>query len=75
MFEVGDKIVCIDDSDTSGHLRLYGVYTIDVFTPKMKNIITLKGREFEFYNINRFVSLSEYRKIKLKKICLKLEIK
>ena len=70
MFKVGDKVVCIDDENYY-ELILYKTYTIKI---KMLNSVVLEEFNDLIYN-NRFILLTEYRKQKIKKICLRLEIR
>lgn len=81
MFNVGDIIVCIDDSDNISNFGLtYGKrYTSIKYLGKKDNdwdkkyVHIINDRnESQNYYIQRFVSLSEYRKMKLNKICQKI---
>jgi len=69
MFKVGDKIVCVD-AGSSGHLKQYNFYIIEEFhiaSSTKKPLITLYETDY-YHSISRFVSIKEYRKLKLKKI-------
>ena len=88
MFKIGDSIVCIDDSIIlrmdggyrECHLSEGKVYEIKGITPtdddKISAVIYIdndKGLR-KGYSIKRFTLLTIYRKLKVKKICSKLEI-
>ena len=85
MFEVGDKIVCINNGsygNSSSMLSLYETYTVyivrDIWSKangKMYNIVNLVGLENMGFNQKAFVHLRDFRLKKLQKICSKLEIK
>lgn len=78
MFKVGDKIVCVD---TLGTNRMYSTLTLGktytiVRTFNDMNFITIisnRGAESRYWT-KRFMLLTEYRKLKLDRICSKLEI-
>jgi hypothetical protein len=80
MFEVGDKIVCINNSTFGGQLldksyclTLYKTYII-VLKKSNKTISIMNDQNLQQpFSNERFISLIEYRKQKLKKICSKLE--
>ena len=88
MFEAGDKIVCINDSSikkkdehwkthiTNG--KTYEIQYISHIDSKINvsafYINNDRGIDM-IYSNKRFISLIEWRKIKLKKICSKLEMK
>jgi len=89
MFKPGDKVVCINNklrineylSYFVCELELYKIYTVISYSDNKvidvcENHSYIKLREFEDseYHILRFIPLKEYRKQKLKKICLKQEI-
>lgn len=70
MFRRGDKVVCVNVEDLPQYLQLIKVgeiYTVRWYSEELANM-NLE----EFYNINygsqRFVSISEYRKMKLEKL-------
>ena len=71
MFKIGDKVVCVYSGHSLQHLSLYKEYTIS----KLSNW----DNEIYISNIcwaaGRFISLQEYRKLKLEKLCLNQEIK
>ena len=88
MFEAGDKIVCINDSSIKKkdehwktHLtngKTYKIQYISHIDSKInKSFITINNdRGIDMiYSNKRFISLIEWRKLKLKKICSKLEMK
>ena len=83
MFKPGDRVICIDISD-SDNLTYKKVYTVldDTFNGSK----TMEELGFDFIIIRndknlilcyltlRFISLKEYRKQKLEKICLSQKI-
>ena len=76
MFEIGDKVVCINNTDKEHLLNLYQIYEVkkNMSVPgKTIYVINLKNEPINFYQNYRFISLQEYRKIKLEKLkeCLK----
>jgi ribosomal protein S13 len=70
MFKVGDKVICVDVHRRLTKDKLYEILYI------IRNKIFVKDDSGEFidFDINRFKSIAEYRKIKLQKICSKLEM-
>jgi len=74
--KVGDKVVCVKSgkfkTKDGGHklgcklLVDYNVYTID--GTGASNDFTLKGIPGNYYHRERFITLEEYRKMKLNKI-------
>ena len=78
MFEIGDVIICIDQKHTNYTTTLtYGkkYYVISTF-PGWKGVRIMNDiNVFGDYFSERFLSLLEFRKKKLEKICSKLEIK
>ena len=91
MFQEGDKIVCIDninwDRTKDMHnpfaynpLNLYEIYEVKrvVYGEHDYNnqvVIELHNVILLSFAFKRFVLLTEFRKMKIKKICSKLEIK
>ena len=80
--KVGDKLICIDDSpiipaygkSVKVSLTKYKCYdVVEIYSNFLWMIVNDDG-EKSSYNHDRFVSLLEYRKQKLEKICLKLVI-
>ena len=66
----GDKVICVD-ADNITRLELNKIYTIDNMLGRFDNVtpqILLKEIEHVYYKQSRFVSLKEYRKIKLKNV-------
>ena len=88
MFEIGDKVVCIDNSSLKkmgGHWKTYltNGKAYKILCKSNADLVSIysgfyiindRGIDM-IYNNKRFVSLIDYRKQKLKKICGKLEIK
>jgi len=79
MFKVGDKIVCVDDLKTN----LYDSHDYGLTIGKIYEIINFKGKrpkyytwahiindryESQDYQTNKFVSILEFRKMKIEKI-------
>ena len=79
MFKIRDRVVCIDNSYLYdiNLLQLNNIYIIeDIFSYDAANNyigMILEKYNFEF-NSNRFISLKEYRKQKLLKLCSNQEI-
>ena len=68
MFKVGDKVVCINDIDMfNNEIKLYNTYTIKHLTPH--NIFVYFNEIDKSSLCNNFISLTEFRKQKIKKIC------
>lgn len=68
MFNVGDKIVCINTGDIDGstvyEINIDNFYIIEqIFYNKIK-CCGCGG----YYNVERFVTLTEYRQMKLNKL-------
>ena len=79
MFKIGDKIVCIVENDVLG-AKYNNIYTVSDDLNLLKNsyyekFVEIKELSERLYNMKDFITLKEYRKIKLKKLCLKSEIK
>lgn len=82
MFEVGEKVVCVNNgsmqgsifSDKSYCLTVYKTYTvIDIKSDKTISIINDNNQQQPFCN-DRFMTLTMFRKMKLEKICSRLEM-
>jgi hypothetical protein len=85
MFKVGDKIVCVDDSiilRMDGSFRhsyltkgkVYVLRSVLTENEKIANLYVDSDIELRVgYSPKRFVTFVEYRKLKLNKICLRLE--
>lgn len=71
MYRVGDKIVCIDNKLAEHFLILGNVYTI---TDIKECFVYIKDNDnimwFDIYFLNKFISLKEFRKRKLNRICI-----
>jgi len=81
MFKTGDIVVCIDDSDDTNsfepykNLKKYSTYTVEK-CGNYYNCISVLLNDIEgSFRETRFLSLNEYRKLKLEKICLSQVIK
>jgi hypothetical protein len=80
MFKVGDKVVYIDDKiileGESIIIPVIGLILNKIYIVKelKYNLIIVEGIN-NVLSPHRFISLPEYRKLKIKKICTKLEIK
>jgi len=79
MFKRGDKVVCIDASEDITpyepykNLKKYNSYIIhddNFYNTKSVTLTNVKGA----FRITRFISIKEYRKLKLNKLCLNQEI-
>ena len=79
MFKVGDKIVCVDPAfsgtQKNNTLTNHKVYTV-TRGPDYVNLIHIvnDNNSEDRYFSERFMLFTEYRKLKIKKICSKLEI-
>jgi hypothetical protein len=79
MFEEGEEVICINNINiTKMHeLSIGKKYTIDEIK-KDEGLIFLRFNEsnfkykYVFYNCQRFLYLSEYRRLKIKKIMNKI---
>jgi len=71
MFEIGDKVVYIQDvidSELSGHyVERYKTYTI---TNVGKKFVKLEGVIYVSIHKKNIIHLNEFRKQKINKICL-----
>ena len=78
-FKKGDKVVCIDNNLIENGLTIGKIYDVlayffsDIkFKGEFYSIIEIKDdKEWcdrEYYSCRRFVSLKEYRKLKLEKL-------
>jgi hypothetical protein len=78
MFEIGDKVVCINDTihnkRKSNFIKLDKIYTIDKYRIK-ESVVELTEFPKCYYSDKKFISLLEHRKRKIKKICSKETIK
>ena len=80
MFKVGDIVVSIEEDEVKG-IKLYDKYGIIKYTEP--NILVEHGlvsvrndyNAIGYYYDYKFISLLEYRKRKIEKICQKLIIK
>lgn len=71
MFKIGEKVVCINvgllNEKSLVYLIKYGrIYTIASIDEN--NDVELLGLETIFYYSSRFISLSEFRRLKINKI-------
>ena len=84
MFKVRDKVVCVKVEHFSKPIanglivgKIYDILDIRQSAPSNVSVFFIMddiGNSFGFSS-ERFVSIAEFRKMKLKKICSKLEIK
>ena len=86
MFKVGDKIVCINTGEIAVNVPGFGrlrkariknikenqIYTVGNENAGNRDLSLVEIGYDTYYSWERFVSLLEYRKLKLKKICSKL---
>ena len=75
MFEIGETIVCIDCDRTVENFGLTPLKHYKViefkgkpFDPKLMVHIINDRNESQNYKVRRFITLTEYRKLKIKKI-------
>lgn len=73
MYKVGEQIVCLNNTEHKHDLQLYKSYIITQIIGN-NGLVQLNHNNC-VYGMFRFISLVEYRKQKIKKICSKLEIK
>jgi hypothetical protein len=72
-FKVGDRIVCVNDVIVGDYLVLNKVYVVkdfffdEDFRGEFINFVKVQGVN-KFFSFERFISLKEYRRRKLKKI-------
>ena len=73
MFKIGDVVVCTDSHiGVSVYLELDKIYVVH---NTFDNFISLESVDNTIlFNQNMFIPLPKYRKLKLEKICLKLEM-
>ena len=74
MFKLGEIVVCIDDSDDTTtyepykNLKKYSTYEVKndgyYFNTTSVSLTDIKGR----FRVTRFMSIKEYRKLKLEKL-------
>lgn len=78
MFEIGDDVICIDDQAERGWmsfgdsscLTLHKEYYVVNYFPDWKGICVVNDENrHRSYFADRFVKVSEYRRLKLEKIC------
>lgn len=76
MFKPGDKVICVNSFLSTG-LTINKTYiVIDSFLPKWTEIVVQNDDgKFLVYDTFLFISIREYRKLKLDKLCLSQEIK
>jgi len=75
MFKVGDKVICIENDETLD-VFLNNVYTVEYYSEKDKLISLIETQYlYDVYENCNFITIKEYRKEKLKKICSNQEIK
>ena len=65
MFNIGDKIVCIDNTKIDDVLKLNVIYTVSKIDNYDFDHIKIKEFGAGWISINRFMSLSEIRKQKI----------
>jgi hypothetical protein len=88
MFKVGEKVVCINAGEMNvkifhgilikpkvKQIKENQIYTIKNENAGNDDLSLVEIDDETYYRRERFVSLLEYRRIKLKKICSKLEIR
>jgi hypothetical protein len=68
----GDKVVCIykDLDHVGSDLELYKIYEVDFVYKKLNGKISIRltKNPYVSYNLKRFVTLEQYRLLKIKKI-------
>jgi hypothetical protein len=74
MFEVGERIVCINNIDPEGRppiMKLYSVHKVKSKIGQSGITISIGGQNYVM-NSYRFVSLVDFRRKKIEKICSRL---
>jgi hypothetical protein len=67
-FKKGDKIICIDDTNTPS-LKLYNEYIFFGYHVNSNDIVVrTNGWWYPLLDAKRFISLNEYRLLKIKKL-------
>ena len=72
--KIGQKLVCVDISGNIKNLHKFNIYTISNYIKDKSNIdgiieqVELYEVRNYYYNLKRFLTINEYRKIKLEKI-------
>ncbi len=80
MFKVGEEVICINNltyyGDVINLLELNKKYIVTgLLKDKLNNYsLILEGITRNGFNSNRFVSLLEYRKLKIKKLYSKMNL-
>ena len=68
-FQEGDKVICINNKTREFDLKLYHEYKIKkINCDEFDNTFLQFDDLINNYNPNRFISIEEYRKIKINKI-------
>jgi hypothetical protein len=69
-FEKGDKVICVDNLGHDIYLSLYKTYIIkNVYYDNSNNGYLLLNELLNVrYSIKRFISLCEFRRLKIQKI-------
>ena len=68
MFEVGQKVVCISDNPyIIFKLQAGKIYEIKSKAPS-NDLVELKEHPFNAINSNKFLSIPDYRRLKIQKI-------
>jgi len=79
MFRVDDRIVCIDKSNSTGgrlNLTKGKIYIVNKLIGNKNGVYIIDDDgESIGYFYTRFISLKEYRKQKIDRLCLEKEIK
>jgi len=67
MFEVGDKIICLDDADASRPIKKFNIYNVKKINT-FNNCILLEEIYDYWFDSERFILFSEFRRTKIEKI-------
>ena len=68
MFKVGDRVVCVNNSNATNLYNLNQVYIIEGILDYGDGKFGVKTKNRIFTNSNRFLPLQDYRKLKLEKL-------
>ena len=71
-FEINEKIVCVKEVDNMSLIKEGNIYTVANIIYFPENHIQIYEAPFSKFNCNRFMKLTDYRKLKIEKIRSKL---
>lgn len=75
IFNIGDTVICINTHNYKDKLSIFNKYVV-TYTTKRGEFISFKNHDHEIaYQSRFFVSLVDFRKQKIEKICSRLDTK